>query len=191
MLSTGLHVVAGLAGAIAALLTLRSALRTLMVPRGVPDCLTRMVFRALDAVTRQWVSHATTFRQRDRRSAHVGARLLLALLATWMVSVWLSGAAVQWAVTHSSATQALLSSGAAFTTIGGPNAGRSAAAAADLEAVVGLGLLALAIGYLPNLHSAFFRREALITKLTMRTGPRPPLQPSLPAYGGVRHQGPC
>jgi hypothetical protein len=36
--------------------------------------------------------------------------------------------------------------------------------------VLGLGLLALIIGYLPSLYAAFSRREALVTKLAMRTG---------------------
>jgi hypothetical protein len=34
-----------------ALVAVRSALRTIVVPRGIPDRLTRVVFRALDAPT--------------------------------------------------------------------------------------------------------------------------------------------
>lgn len=40
----------------------------------------------------------------------------------------------------------------------------------------GVGLLALVIGYLPSLYAAFSRREALVTKLSMRTG-LPPAGP--------------
>ena len=51
-----------------------------------------------------------------------------------------------------------------------------ASAAAYVEAVLGVGLLALVIGYLPSLYAAFSRREALVTKLSMRTG-LPPAGP--------------
>ncbi len=52
-----------------------------------------------------------------------------------------------------------------------------ASAAAFVEAVLGVGLLALIIAYLPSLYAAFGRREALVTKLAMRTG--------LPPVGSV------
>jgi hypothetical protein len=51
-----------------------------------------------------------------------------------------------------------------------------ASAAAYIEAVLGVGLVALIIGYLPSLYAAFSRREALVTKLATRTG-LPPAGP--------------
>jgi hypothetical protein len=41
---------------------------------------------------------------------------------------------------------------------------------ADLASLVGLGTVALQIGYLPTLYSAFSRREALVTMLDSRAG---------------------
>jgi hypothetical protein len=56
--------------------------------------------------------------------------------------------------------------------------GGGASAAAYIEAVLGVGLLALIIGYLPSLYAAFSRREALVSKLAIRTG-LPPAGPAI------------
>jgi hypothetical protein len=42
-----------------------------------------------------------------------------------------------------------------------------------LEAVIGLGLLALVISYLPTIYSAFSRREVAVTDLSVRAGTPP------------------
>lgn len=74
--------------------------------------------------------------------------------------IGLAGAGMQWAISGGSAGQAFSASASALTTLGVSAAGGGASAAAYVEAVLGIGVLALIIGYLPSLYAAFSRREA-------------------------------
>ncbi len=176
MLLTLARVVVALAAAAAAALAVRSAVRTIVVPRGVPDRLSRAVFRALDAPTAWRAERASSSGQLDRRTAGLAVSLLLALLVAWLSAIWLAGAGMQWALGGGSAGRAFAASASALTTLGVLSGSGDASVAAYVEAVLGVGLLALVIGYLPSLYAAFSRREALVTKLAMRTG-LPPAGP--------------
>ncbi|HTU76458.1 MAG TPA: hypothetical protein VMG38_23310 [Trebonia sp.] len=178
MLVTLGRVVVGLVSAAVALAAVRSALRTIVVPRGVPDRLTRVVFLVLDVPTAWWAGRASCPAELDRRTAGLATRLLLALLVTWLGAIWLAGAGVQWALGSGSAGSAFGASASALTTLGVDSTGGGADAAAFIEAVIGVGLLALIIGYLPSFYAAFSRREALVTKLAVRTG-LPPAGPAI------------
>jgi hypothetical protein len=130
----------------------------------------------LDAPTAWWAGRAMSAGQLDRRTAGLAIRLLLALLVTWMGMIWLAGAGMQWALAGGSAGRAFGASASALTTLGLSSARGGASAAAYIEAVLGIGLIALVIAYLPSLYAAFSRREALVSKLAMRTG-LPPAGP--------------
>ncbi len=176
MLLTFARVVVALAAVAVAVLAVQSAVRTIVVPRGVPDRLARAVFRMLDAPTAWRAARASSSGQLDRRTAGLAIRLLMALLVTWLSLIWLAGAGMQWALGGGSAGRAFAASASALTTLGVLSGPGGASAAAYAEAVFGVGLLALVIGYLPSLYAAFSRREALVTKLSMRTG-LPPAGP--------------
>ncbi len=180
MLVTLARILVGLASAALAAAAVRSALRSIVVPRGVPDRLTRFVFRAVDAPTAWRAGRASSSSELDRRTATLAVRLLLALLVTWLVAIWLAGAGAQWALAGGSAGRAFSASASAMTTLGVLSGPGGASAAAYVEAVLGVGLIALIIAYLPSLYAAFSRREALVTKLAMRTG----LPPAAPAILG-------
>jgi hypothetical protein len=165
-----------LAAVAVAVLAVRSALRTIVVPRGIPDRFTRVVFRILDAPTAWQAGRASSAGQVDRRTAGLAIRLLLALLVSWLAAIGLAGAGIQWALGSGSAGRAFSASASALTTLGLSSARGGASAAAYIEAVLGVGLVALIIGYLPSLYAAFPRREALVTKLATRTG-LPPAGP--------------
>jgi hypothetical protein len=170
MLLTFGRVVVALAAAAVAALAVQSAVRTIVVPRGVPDRLSRAVFRVLDVPTAWRAGRASSPGQLDRRTAGLAIYLLMALLVTWLTAVLLAGAGMQWALRGGSAGRAFAASASALTTLGVLSGPGDANAAAYVEAVLGVGLLALVIGYLPSLYSAFSRREALVTKLATRTG---------------------
>jgi hypothetical protein len=176
MLLTFARVVVALAAAAVVALAVQSAVRTIVVPRGVPDRFARAVFRVLDAPTAWRARNASSSAQLDRRTAGLAIRLLMALLVAWLSAIWLAGAGMQWALRGGSAGQAFAASASALTTLGVLAGPAGASAAAYVEAVLGVGLLALVIGYLPSLYAAFSRREALVTKLSMRTG-LPPAGP--------------
>jgi hypothetical protein len=172
------RVAVALAAIAFAVVAVRSALRAIVVPRGIPDRLTRLAFRAVDAPTAWRAWRASSPGQLDRRTAGLAVRLLLALLVTWLAMIWLAGTGMQWALSEGSAGRAFGASASALTTLGLTSAGGGASAAAYIEAVVGIGLVALIISYLPSLYAAFSRREALVTKLAMRTG-LPPAGPDI------------
>ncbi|HXW88056.1 MAG TPA: hypothetical protein VEJ42_07335 [Streptosporangiaceae bacterium] len=178
MLLTLGRVVVALAAAVLAVVAVQSAIRTVVVPRGVPDRFARVVFRVLDAPTAWRAGRASSSGQLDRRTAGLAIRLLLALLVAWLGVVYLAGVGVQWGLAGGSAARAFSASASALTTLGVSSAGSGASAAAYLEAVLGLALLALIIGYLPSIYAAFSRREALVSKLAMRTG-LPPAGPAI------------
>jgi hypothetical protein len=178
MLLTLARVVVALAALAVALGAVRSALRTIVVPRGIPDRLTRLVFRVVDAPVAWRARRASSSRELDRRTAGLAVGLLMALLVTWLAAIVLAGAGMQWATSGGSAGQAFSASASALATLGVSAPGGGASAAAYVEAVLGIGLLALIIGYLPSLYAAFSRREALVSKLAMRTG-LPPDGPAI------------
>jgi hypothetical protein len=170
MLLTFGRIVVALAAAAVAVLAVQSAVRTIVVPRGVPDRLSRAVFRVLDVPIAWRAGRAASSGQLDRRTAGLAICLLMALLVAWLTAVLLAGTGMQWALGGGSAGRAFAASASALTTLGVLSGPGAASAAAYVEAVLGVGLLALVIGYLPSLYSAFSRREALVTKLAMRTG---------------------
>jgi hypothetical protein len=176
MLLTLARAAVALAAVTVAVGSVRSALRTTVVPRGIPDRLARVVFRLLDAPTAWRAGRARSAAQLDRRTASLAIRLLLALLVTWLAGIWLAGAGMQWALGAGSAGRAFGGSASALTTLGVSSGGSGQRAAAYIEAVLGIALLAVVIGYLPSLYAAFSRREALVSKLAMRTG-LPPAGP--------------
>jgi hypothetical protein len=179
MLLTVARIVVALVAVAVAVQIVRSAVRTIVVPRGIPDRLTRVVFRVLDAPTEWRARRASSPEQVDRLTAGLAVRLLLALLVTWLSAIWLAGAGMQWALGAGSAWRPFAASASALTTLGVQSTGPApASAAAYLEAVFGVALLALVIGYLPSLYGAFSQREALVTKLAMRTG-LPPFGPDI------------
>jgi hypothetical protein len=118
MLLTLGRVAAALAATAVAVLAVRSALRTIVVPRGIPDRLTRVVFRVLDAPTAWRAGRASSWGQVDRITAGLAIRLLLALLVTWLGAIWLAGAGMQWALAAGSAGRAFGASASALTTLG-------------------------------------------------------------------------
>jgi hypothetical protein len=185
MLLTFGRVVVALAAVAVAVVALRSALRTIVVPRGVPDRLTRFVFRVIDAPTGWRALRSSSPGQLDRRTAGLAISLLLAPLVTWLAMVWLAGAGMQWTLAQGSAGRAFAASASALTTLGLTSAAGGASAAAYIEAVLGIGLVALIISYLPSLYAAFSRREALVTKLATRTGLPPAAEhPEAPVASG-------
>lgn len=80
MLLTLARIAVALAATAVALAAVRSALRTIVVPRGIPDRLSRLVFRVVDAPVAWRAGRASSSRQLDRRTAGLAISLLMALL---------------------------------------------------------------------------------------------------------------
>jgi hypothetical protein len=150
----------------------QSVIGTLIVPRPVGSWLTRMtdhaVVAAYVAVTRpvrDWV-------RRDRILATQAAAVLICQLVAWLGSFLLGFTLLLWPLNGRSITASLTNAGSSLFTLGfSEPPGTTPAVVVFIAAASGMVVIALQIGYLPTLYSAFNRRETLVTLLNSRGGP--------------------
>lgn len=165
---------------------LASVLRTVVLPRAVPARLARLVFLSVRSVLqiRLRLIGRSDYRTRDHVFALQAPLGVFAQLFTWGGLNLLCFAALFWSLdatrlSGGSLARAIELSGSSMFTLGfDPPRGLLRHIVSFADAGVGLTLFALVISYLPSLYSAFSRREALITKLVVRTG-SPPSGPQL------------
>lgn len=168
------QIVLAAAGAVLVLATVRSAVRTVVVPRGEQALLTRVVFLTTRALFDVLAAHKRSADRRDQSLAHFAPAALITLAASWSLLTIIGFAPVYWALGESSVVDALAVSGSSFTTLGfvAP-AAEPERIAAVAEALIGLGLIALLISFLPTIYALFSRREAEVIKLDVRAGSPP------------------
>ncbi len=165
---------------------LASVLRTVVLPRPIPARLARIAFSAVRALLRLRLrlTGRSDYRTRDRVFASQAPLGVFGQLFLWGLLIFVCFAALFWSVSASrisgaSVATALEQSGSSMLTLGFATPhGLGRQLVAFAAAGVGLTLLALVITYLPSLYGAFARREALVTKLVVRTG-APPSGPAL------------
>jgi hypothetical protein len=175
---TVVRVIVGVVAVVGVAAVLASVLRTVVVPRALPARIARAAFLAVHWLLRLRLrlTGRSDYATRDRIFALLAPLGLFAQLATWGLLVWLLFAALFWSLIASTVSgptisHALELSGSSMLTLGFDSPGGLARQLAAFAAAgVGVTLLALVIAYLPALYGAFSRREALITKLTVRTG---------------------
>ena len=168
-----LRLLLGLAGAVVVILTVGSALRTVVLPRGVPARLGRVVFLVVREVYELRMKRAKGYEDRDAVMSTYGPLTLMVLLQVWLLLVWVGYTAVYVAI-GLPFLSALRESGSSLLTLGFDRPpGTPEVLVAFSEASVGLVLLALLITYLPSLYSVFSRREAAVAKLAVRAGEPP------------------
>ena len=155
-------------------LTLGSAMRTMLLPRGIPARIARYVFRAVRWIFALRAGRNATYERRDQVMAYYAPASLLVLLATWMALVYFSYVALFWAVGDRSLRTAYVMSGSSMFTLGFERPPDLVSLTLSFtESALGLFLLALLITYLPLLYTAFSRREAAVTALEIRAGSPP------------------
>jgi hypothetical protein len=173
---SGMHfavvVLAGLAGTGLVGATVLSAAQTLAVPRGTPVRISRWVFIVVGAVL-GLLAARSDYRARDRLMALYAPLALLCLPVVWLALVLAGFTLVFWA-SGQPWDAAFLESGSSLSTLGFKTPGDlPAAGVAFVEAVLGLGLLALLISYLPSIYASYSRREAMVTALETQAGSPP------------------
>lgn len=163
-----------LAGAAIVAISLASAIRALVLPRGSPDRLGRIVFLTMRQIFGLITLRARTYHDRDRVMALYAPVSLLVLLVVWLILVLFGYMAMYWSLGVRPWQSAFKLSGSSLLTLGfaGVEA-LSATALAFSEAAIGLILVALLIAYLPIMYTAFSRREAAVTMLEVRAGAPP------------------
>lgn len=168
------RVVAFVAGLVVLQAVLRSALRTVVVPRGEPVLLTRYVFLSVRAVYTPLAARHRDPARRHAVLARFAPTALMLLAFTWAAAVILAFVPMYWAVSDLHLYAALRLSGSSMTTLGlaaPPN--RTTTLLAIVEALLGLGVVALLIAYLPSIYGHFSRREEDVLRFEVRAGSPP------------------
>src|SRR5437016_10786193 len=176
----------GLIGLFLIVIVLWDVFETIVLPRRVTRRfrLTRYFYRS---IWQPWAALARMVRKDKRRETLLsifGPLSLLMLLIIWAVTLVFAFTLIHWAIgsqiNSGGATAGFLTdlyySGTTFSTLGLGDLTPITSAArviTVLEASMGLGLLALVIGYFPVLYQAFSRREANISLLDARAGTPP------------------
>jgi hypothetical protein len=174
--TTLLHVGAALLGAAITLATWASVVTTLVVPRRSRSRLNKGVDGIVDGLFRALAGRTKAYPLRDSRLAAQAPMTLLAQLALWLVLLGAGFTLLLWALDSESLGHAASQAGSSLFTLGYSAPGGTRTTVIDyLAAASGLVIVALQIGYLPTLYSAFNRRETEVTLLTGRAG--------VPAWG--------
>jgi hypothetical protein len=163
-----------LAGSALSLWVLYSAIRSVVLPRGEPVTLTRMVFVPLRSLFLLRVRRARSYEDRDRALALYAPIGLVLMPGSWLALVIVGFTLIFWGLGSGSLREAFELSGSSMLTLGfhvPPNL--PSHVAAIVEASLGLGLVALVISYLPSIYSAFQRRELVVAELATRAGDPP------------------
>jgi hypothetical protein len=178
-----LRLAAAVFGALVAARALYSAIRTIILPRSSNDWITRMAFIAVRLVLDFIAPPKRPYLWRDRVYAYFGPLGLLAAALTWILLVFSGFTLLFWGTGTNTLTHAARESGSALLTLGffSPPGGIQTALT-FIEAVLGLGLAALLVTYLPTIHSAFSRREVAVNLLEVRADSPPSAVAMLERY---------
>ena len=183
MVSFPVRLLAFVAGASVVLWVVRAAVWTVVVPRPEQVWLTRALFLVVRRPFEFFACRAHTVTQREAIRARYGPTTLMLMPLAWVTGVMIGFVPIYWALGAEPIGEEFVLSGSSVTTLGfsRPNEGPPLGAAV-VEAVIGLGLVALLISFLPTMYGHFSRREHLVAKLSSRAG-----TPPTPAEMFIRH----
>ena len=168
------RVVAFVAGAVLVYLTVGSAVRTVILPRGVPSKLARLVFLRVRTLFLWRAGPGASYERRDRVMAVYAPVSLLILLGVWVTLVLAGYTAMFWGLEERTVREAFVLSGSSVLTLGFARpSDLPAITLVFTEAGIGLVMLAMLITYLPTIYGSFSRREIAVTDLEIRAGSPP------------------
>jgi hypothetical protein len=169
-----LRILAVIAGTAIVIVTIGSAVKTVVLPRATASRITRSVFILMRGLFRIVARPSMRFDRRDRILGAYAPLGLMATLAAWLTLALGGFTLIFWGTDHQGWRAAFNLSGSSLFTLGfGSPEGLGSTALIFIEAAIGLFLLALLITYLPTIYAAFSRREVGITALEVRAGSPP------------------
>lgn len=169
-----LRILAFATGAFVVQGVLRSAIRTVVVPRGEQARLTRYTFLSVRVLFEVLSRRKRTHAEREHTFARYGPISLMTLSAIWALGTIVGFVPIYWALGYHDLEESLRLSGSSLTTLGFVDpVGTVESLLVFVEAILGLGLVALLISYLPTIYQLFSRREAEVVKLDIRAGSPP------------------
>lgn len=174
------------AGALLFITTMLSAIRTVIVPRGEQVLLTRVFFLVMRRIFIMVCRRIKDYESRDAIMARFAPTALVTLPIMWAAGVVAGFGYMFWAVGVRPMTDAFALSGSSLTTLGFRNADDFLTLSlAVIEGLIGLGLVALLISFLPTMHTLFREREVLCTLWNIRAGSPPTVSTALRRFHEV------
>ena len=163
-----------------------AVLRTVVVPRASSTMINRVVFIGERKVFNLLAHERRTYAARDRVMALYGPVCLVTLPFVWISLMIIGFTFMFWAVNVEPLRQAFILSGSSIFTLGfaAPH-NLPVDLLVFLEAMIGLGLVALLISYLPSIYGAFARRERMVGLLEGRAGSPPSVVAMLTRYARI------
>ncbi|HEX5944148.1 MAG TPA: hypothetical protein VFY66_17840, partial [Anaerolineales bacterium] len=156
-------------GLILVIVTLSSAISTFVLPRAARSQLNRIVFGLLRRIVNFTLHFAKTYQRRDTIMAYYAPIGLMLLLPTWYLLILAGYAAMYWAMGVGDLFAVFRLSGSSLFTLGFDISKTPLVTIfAFSEAMLGLMLVGLLIGYLPTMYAAFARREQAVNMLEVR-----------------------
>jgi hypothetical protein len=164
-----------------------SAIQTVVVPRGVPVRLTRIVFISVRRVFEFRRRRVKTYEERDRALALFAPITLILLPVVWLALTLIGFAIMFWSLGVQPVRAAVVTSGSSMLTLGfAPLPDMPTTVLAFADAALGLILLALLITFLPSMYGAFSRREHGVALVTIQAGSPPSPYEMLTRFTTIR-----
>jgi hypothetical protein len=181
-----LKIMVFIAGLTLVLATFRPAISTFVLPRAVRSRLNRLVFGMLRRAYEALFVFVKDYPSREAALAYYAPVGLFLLVPTWYFLIACGYSLMYWAVGAGDLGFSFRLSGSSLLTLGIVT---SDTLYVDLmifsEAILGLGLVALLIAYLPTMYSAFSRREEAVNLLEVRAGDPPSALEMLLRYNRI------
>ncbi|HJS29692.1 MAG TPA: hypothetical protein VJ768_08725 [Anaerolineales bacterium] len=154
--------------------TISAVTRSFVLPRGENVRLTLSIFRAIRLFFELELRLTRNYTRRDRIMALFAPTALVVTPAVMLTLILIGYTAMFWAIGVEPVERAFWMSGSALLTLGfAPVTTLTQTILAFTEAMIGLGLIALLIAYLPAIYSAFSARENLVALLEVYAGSPP------------------
>ncbi len=155
--------------------TISQALRSFVLPRADRSFLTNTTFRVVYMLFAKRFNANTPFARRDQILAMLSPVAMFLLPLVWLTLITVGYAAMYWALNPDlGLREALILSGSSLMTLGFAFQDTlPMILLAFSQAALGMMLVALLIGYLPTMYSAFSQRESMVTKMEAYAGSPP------------------
>ncbi len=157
-------------GVLLIVVSLGSAFRTVILPRASFDPLTRSIFLGLRSLL-LWLSRHTPHLDRETVLSVHAPLGLFAMALAWATGIICGFTFLFLASGDLDARESFVLAGSSFTTLGfAPPLGWVHALLAILAAILGLGVVALLISYLPMIYGLFSTREVTVADVSIKSG---------------------
>jgi hypothetical protein len=162
---------ASLAGLFLLAATTLSLMRTVVIPRSLRSVISDAVSRVVVGITTGIARLRRSYPKRDGTLAWTGPTIIIAQLLTWLLMYLLAYGLLIYGVSGSDFGEALRQSGSSLLTLGFASVNTQDQTIIDfMAAATGPIVIALLIGFLPTIYSAYLEREVDVTMLSAMGG---------------------